>query len=267
VSYKTAFVNAFASGLFDGNTAAVVLLDSYPSALEMLGIAKLYGFSETAFIQREGEAKYHIRWFTPEVEVSLCGHATLASAAFLFSEMEQAAKLIHFSSLSGKLVAKRKGDEIELDFPSDIPETFLPEDQVLQALGISHAIDTLYAPATRNLVVVLDSADEVTGLQPNFECLRGMQNLPYFGIAVTAATPEGYICRYFAPWEGINEDPVTGSAQTFLAPYWANKLGITELKGYQASARGGHFNISIFGERVLIRGNAVIYLTGALIRG
>lgn len=265
MSYKTAFVNAFAKGMFDGNTAAVVIVDSYPDRSEMLAIAKLYGFSETAFLLKEGVAKYHIRWFTPEVEVSLCGHATLASAAFLFSEMEQAAKLIHFSSLSGELVAKRKGDEIELDFPLDIPEAFQPEEQVMQALGISHAIDTLYAPATRNLMVVLGSADEVTAIKPDFARLSAMPPQQYFGIALTASTDEGYICRYFAPWEGINEDPVTGSAQTFLAPYWADKLGKTSLKGYQASARGGHFGLSIEGNRILIRGKAVIYLNGALL--
>ncbi len=263
--YETAFVNAFAKGMFDGNTAAVVIVDSYPDTTAMLAIARLYGFSETAFLLREGVAKYHIRWFTPEVEVSLCGHATLASAGYLFSCLEHAAELIHFSSLSGELIARRKADEIELDFPLDIPEAFQPEEQVMQALGVSHAIDSLFAPATRNLMVVLGSADEVTALKPDFARLSAMHKHPYFGIAVTASTEEGYICRYFAPWEGVNEDPVTGSAQTFLAPYWAEKLGKSELKGYQASARGGHFGISIVGNRILIRGKAVIYLNGALL--
>jgi PhzF family phenazine biosynthesis protein len=264
MEYQTAFVNAFAQGWFDGNSAAVVQVDKYPSVERMVSIARLFGFSETAFLLREAKARYRIRWFTPEVEVSLCGHATLASAGYLFSVSEQDAERIVFNSLSGELAARKVGDDIELDFPLDPPEPFQPEELVLKALGELDIVETRFATATRNLMVVLKTPDELLAVKPDFTALAELKNKPYFGIAITCAQDEGYLCRYFAPWEGINEDPVTGSAQTFLAPYWARVLGKNELKGYQASSRGGHFSVSVMEKRLLLRGKTVIYLQGML---
>jgi len=261
---KTAFVNAFAQGWFDGNTAAVVQVDKYPSVDQMVSVARLFSFSETAFLLREAKDSYRIRWFTPEVEVALCGHATLAAAGYLFSEVEQDADLISFSSLSGELTARKVGAEIELDFPLDPPETFKPEELVLKALGDLDVVETRYAAATRNLMVVLKTPEDLFAAKPDFKALARLKNKPYFGIAITSVQDEGYLCRYFAPWEGIDEDPVTGSAQTFLAPYWAKILGKNELKGFQASPRGGHFSVSVQEKRLLLRGKAVIYLRGVL---
>jgi len=264
MEYAAAFVNAFASGLFDGNTAAVVRVEEYPTSAEMLSVARLFGFSETAFLRREAKTEYQIRWFTPEVEVALCGHATLASAGYLFASSEQDADLISFHSLSGQLMARRAGQQIELDFPLDIPTPYQPEEAVLKALGEVKSVETLFAAATRNLVIVLKTPAAVQRMKPDFAALAALKEQPYFGIAVTAATEEGYICRYFAPWEGINEDPVTGSAQTFLAPYWAGVLGRNELQGYQASERGGKFSVRVQEKRLLLRGKVVVYLQGVL---
>jgi len=265
MEYKVSFVNAFASGLLDGNTAAVVSVEEYPPAEDMRMLAMLFGFSETAFLSKEGDARYHIRWFTPEVEVPLCGHATLASSAVLFAGEEKDAELIRYHSLSGELTARRMGDAIELDFPLDIPRSYAPDASVLEALGRPRLVETLFAPATRNLVAVLDSPDAVMGLEPDFQALAALRGQPFFGIAATAADGDGYICRYFAPWEGINEDPVTGSAQTYLAPYWARITGRDTLQGYQASTRGGRFLAKVVETRLLLQGRAVIYLYGCVI--
>ena len=264
MEYSTAFVNAFANGLFDGNTAAVVIVDKYPSDNEMVSVAGLFGFSETAFLLPLVQAKYQIRWFTPETEVPLCGHATLASAGFLFSEREKNEELISFSSLSGELTARRRGDELELDFPLDIPQPYVPDREVLNAMGKLKIRQTLIAKTTSNLILVQESPEDVMAVQPDFKALAAIMDQPYFGVAVTAVTKDGYICRYFAPWEGINEDPVTGSAQTFLAPYWAGVLGKNKLKGFQASERGGKFNVTVLDGRLLLRGKVVIYLRGVL---
>lgn len=262
------FVNAFADGFYAGNTAAVVLVEGYPPEAAMLDLAREFGFSETAFVQRLGPAEYQIRWFTPEVEVPLCGHATLASAKSLFDSCEASAELLTLHSLSGPLIARRKGDLIELDFPSDIPQPHIAEPEVLQALGPVNPMEVLRARGTRNLVLVYERPQAVLELHPDFTALTALTDLSWFGIAVTApGTAQDYICRYFAPWEGINEDPVTGSAQTFLAPYWSGKLGRKVLSGFQASERGGAFEVEVLENRVLIRGHAWIYLRGELAAG
>lgn len=262
------FVNAFADGFYTGNTAAVVLLQEYPPDADLLALAREFGFSETAFLKRLNAGEYRIRWFTPEVEVPLCGHATLASARCLFDN--EAANLAEISlhSLSGDLRARRKKDLIELDFPADIPEQHAADDEVLLALGNPRVGETLLAPRTKNLIAVYPSAADVLALRPDFARLSGRTDLPYFGIAATAlGTDQDYVCRYFAPWEGIDEDPVTGSAQTFLGPYWSRRLKKPILSGYQASARGGYFEVEMSLPRVLIRGQAFVYLRGELIPG
>ncbi|HNT51925.1 MAG TPA: PhzF family phenazine biosynthesis protein [Candidatus Syntrophosphaera sp.] len=262
------FVNAFAGGWYRGNTAAVVLLEEYPPDAALLALAREFGFSETAFLRRMAQGEYRIRWFTPEVEVPLCGHATLASAAALFELQAGKGGLILFQSLSGPLSAKRMGESIELDFPSDPPQAHAADPAVLQALSQTTPRDTLFASGTRNLVVVYADPRPVLQMQPDFGALAAFSGLPYFGIAVTApGVEQDYICRYFAPWEGINEDPVTGSAQTCLAPYWSERLDKPILRGFQASARGGAFEAEVAGSRVLISGRAFIYLRGEVAPG
>ena len=263
------FVNAFTDQYYKGNTAAVVPVTAYPLPEKMLALAGEFGFSETAFVKQLETNHYEIRWFTPEVEVNLCGHASLASAKVLFSDYLPDADKVFFSSRSGDLSATRRGDQIELDFPADPPVDSELSAALREALGESRPESIQYSARTTNLVLVYPSAADVLGLNPDFAALRGLEDARFHGIIVTAPA-EGdtdYICRYFAPWEGINEDPVTGSAQTCLGPYWRQRLGKDSLIGYQASARGGRFEIGFHGDRVLISGNAMIYMQGELAEG
>ncbi len=258
------FVNAFSADYYKGNTAAVVLLDDYPADAQMLALAKEFGFSETCFVKWLNNAEYHIRWFTPEVEVPLCGHATLAAAKSLFALREADSAEIRFNSLSGVLIARRKQEYVELDFPLEKAEPVKAEPEVLQAIGAVQPIQILSARNSRNLILVYADPKVIPALKPDFARLRKMTGLTYFGIAVTAWNEDSYVCRYFAPWEGINEDPVTGSAQTYLAPFWADKMQQTELTGYQLSERGGFFKVEVLKGRVLISGEAFIYLRGEI---
>jgi PhzF family phenazine biosynthesis protein len=258
------FVNAFATDYYKGNTAAVVIPSAVPEEKQMQALAAEFGFSETAFLQKLDNSFYHIRWFTPETEVPLCGHATLASAQALFSSLEQNSREIRFQSLSGILAARKVEEDIELDFPSEplIPHQI--SEEVLKALGCPTPAEVLLASRSRNLVLVFSSGQQVLDLSPDFANLARLKGMPFFGIAATAQTDDGYICRYFAPWEGINEDPVTGSAQTFLAPFWSMRLRRNILRGYQASKRGGGFEVEVLEDRARIRGRAFIYMQGIL---
>ena len=266
MNYPMYLVDAFAQKIGAGNTAAVVLLDKFPDAKLMQGLARELNFSETAFLRPQETGIYQIRWFTPEVEVALCGHATLASAQVLFSHYAQDREVLIFHSLSGDLVCRKRGDTIELDFPVDEPQDSTVPEAVIQALGEVKPVEVKYARATRNLILVYADKKDVLEMQPDFTVLRKLEKGAWFGLAVTAASQgeEDYVCRYFAPWEGINEDPVTGSAQTFLAAYWSAKLEKSILHGYQASSREGRFEVELDPPRVLIRGRALIYMTGSV---
>jgi PhzF family phenazine biosynthesis protein len=269
MSYPVYFVNAFTEHYYKGNQAAVVIVDEFPSDTSLQNLAKEFGFSETTYVKRLGFGKYAIRWFTPETEVNLCGHATLAASKVLFHDIIPHEKLILFQSKSGDLLARKTGDDIQLDFPADIPTPIAPDNRIVKAFNTYNAGEVLYAPFTRNLIFVYKEADTVIALKPDFSELSKIKSDDVFGIIVTAAFTGNYdyVCRYFAPWEGINEDPVTGSAQTCLAPYWCSKLEKAELKGFQASPRGGEFSVGFTGTRVLISGKAYIYLKGELKRG
>ncbi|MDD4224443.1 MAG: PhzF family phenazine biosynthesis protein [Candidatus Cloacimonetes bacterium] len=256
------FVNSFADRYSGGNPAAVVILDEYPEDSSMLALSREFGFSETAFLKQLGPAHYHIRWFTPKVEVPLCGHATLAAAKALFATSESGR--ITFASLSGELAVSAKGEMLELDFPAEEPEPCPAPDELLKALGPDTPDETLCARRSRNLILVYPEHRQIAQMKPDFTRLASLPDFPWLGIAVTAPCPEGYICRYFAPWEGIPEDPVTGSAQTFLAPYWSARLGLRTLKGLQASERQGTFEAEVAGGRVLIRGRALLWLRGGV---
>ncbi len=263
------FVNAFTTELNKGNQAAVVLVDKYPSPEKMLILAKEFGFSETAFIQRISVDNFNIRWLTPQTEVNLCGHATLASAKVIFEEIVRDLKRIVFHSKSGELIVTKDADYLILDFPIDVPSPIKPDNSILKALSKYNASEVLFAPKTKNLIFVYQKEEIVRNLAPDFEILAELKSEYIFGI-ITTSSAKGqydYICRYFAPWEGINEDPVTGSAQVSLAPYWTEKLNKEVLNGYQASERSGEFSVKVVNDRVLISGNAVLYLSGKLLRG
>jgi PhzF family phenazine biosynthesis protein len=255
-------VDAFTNRPFAGNPAAVCVLKEAPSEEWMKDVAREMNLSETAFlVPRNGG--FHLRWFTPAVEVALCGHATVASAHVLWQDGHlPEAQQAQFHTLSGLLTADRRGDWIELDFPAKIAEPVGPPADLLPALGVAEA--KFVGKNAFDYLVEIESDADLRALSPDHSRLR---KLPVRGVIVTAqsASPEfDFISRFFAPGSGIDEDPVTGSAHTALGPYWAGKLGKIEMTAFQASARGGVVKIRMAGDRVKLGGQAVTVMTGVL---
>lgn len=267
-------IDAFTATPFKGNPAAVCLLDAPLPDAHMLDIAMEMNLSETAFVRRLDDApwaecaRFSLRWCTPKTEVRLCGHATLATAATLFQAIGARADALTFATLSGDLVARRAAEGIALDFPRRNPLPCEAPADVLAALGATSAVAAARGEYSHSLLLHLADADTVRALQPDFVALlkaRGMRDCQ--GLMVTAAGDGDYdfISRYFGPWVGINEDPVTGSAHTVLTPYWAARLGKSEMRAYQASARGGELHVRLLGDnRVEIVGQAVVVFKGEL---
>ena len=256
-------VDAFAAGPFTGNPAAVCLLDAPGDPAWMQSVAAEMNLSETAFVHAlDGEAgRFGLRWFTPTVEVDLCGHATLASAHVLWeTDPHAGGKPARFETRSGTLTATKRGELVELDFPGDPVAPAEPDPGLLDALGV----------ATREVssgrigwVLELADASAVRAVSPDFVRLAA------FDIAVVTARSDDpaydFVSRCFGPKFGIDEDPVTGSAHCALGPYWAERLGKTELTGYQASARGGVVRVRVEGDRTVLGGRAVTITRGELV--
>ena len=257
-------VDSFTDRPFAGNPAGVCMLDAPRSDEWMLGVAREMNLSETAFLLPEGEG-YRLRWFTPEVEVTLCGHATLASAHILWEQgflaAGQAAK---FLTLSGPLSAARAADGwIALDFPARITAPLAPPEGLLDALGIAATVFT--GRYKEDYLIEVFSEAEVRALQPDYTRLRQVETR---GVVVTARADDeryDFVSRFFAPAVGVDEDPVTGSAHCALTPYWSMKLGKASLLAYQASARGGVVRVRPEGERVILEGQAVTIFKAALL--
>jgi PhzF family phenazine biosynthesis protein len=258
-------VDAFTNTLFGGNPAAVMPLDNWLPDSRLQAIATENNLSETAFLvplEASDPADFHIRWFTPTVEVPLCGHATLASAWVVFNRLNWPADTVRFQSKSGPLaVTRRAEDWLELDFPN------LPFEQRPTPSLISEALpgapsEAFYVPNDTNYMLILDSEDEVLSASPDNRKLTELGNQ---GLIVTApGTDCDFVSRYFAPGAGIDEDPVTGSIHSVLVPYWAEKLGKTKLHARQLSARGGELRCELGGERVAIAGQAAFYMEGSV---
>lgn len=254
-------VDAFSMVPFHGNPAAVCLLREEKSSTWMQQVARELNLSETAFLLREND-DFRLRWFTPVTEVELCGHATLAAAHVLWeSSVLSVEAPVHFRTLSGHLSARHINDWIELDFPavevisSDLTEPYL------EALGVTP--EAVFRSGEKFLIEVSEEED-VKRLAPDFEALRKLQGR---GIIVTSqshAPGVDFVSRYFAPWVGVNEDPVTGSAHCILGPYWGRKLAKNYLTGVQCSARGGTVKVKLSGERVYLAGKAVTVVRGTL---
>ncbi|MEQ8325632.1 PhzF family phenazine biosynthesis protein [Parvibaculum sp.] len=250
-------VDAFADRVFEGNPAAIVPLETWPADDVMQAVAAENNLAETAFFAPEGEG-YRLRWFTPTVEVDLCGHATLASAHVLFTHLGYAQPEIRFETRSGTLVVKREGDKLAMDFPAAKPKPHPAPDGIAETLGAK----PLVWLKTSNLMAVFDSAEDVVALQPDFPALGRLLTPLNAGLIATAPGMDGvdFVSRFFAPSHGIDEDPVTGSAHCTSVPYWAKKLGKSDLVARQVSKRGGTLWCSDAGERVVIRGRAADYM-------
>ncbi len=250
-------VDAFASKIFAGNPAAICPLDDWLPDSLMQAIALENNLSETAFIVKRGE-DYDLRWFTPSIEVDLCGHATLASGYVVATHLEPGRERIGFQTKSGRLEVTREGERYSLDLPAR-PAHRLDDDRaVVEALGMA-AQEVLLAV---KFMAVLASEAEVLAATPNLDKIVGLLG---DGLIITAPGEDcDFVSRYFAPHAGIPEDPVTGSAHSTLTPYWAKRLGKTRMSARQLSSRGGELEVEDRGERVLVSGQVQPYLVGRI---
>jgi PhzF family phenazine biosynthesis protein len=250
-------VDAFASRPFAGNPAAVMPMAMFPGESLMQAVANENNLAETAFIVPEG-SDYRIRWFTPTVEVPLCGHATLASAAVVMERLEPGRDSVIFQSASGPLGVTRAREGYVMDFPARKPVAVATPAGLVEALGVQPAE---VAADDVNYLARLHSARSVYDLAPDFALISRLDRK---GLIVTAQADEDYdfVSRYFAPAQGIAEDPVTGSAHCALAPYWAQRLGRDALRAFQASRRGGEILCRSVGSRVQLEGSCYFYMEG-----
>lgn len=253
-------IDAFTDTVFGGNPAAVVPLERWLPDTQMQLIAAENNLAETAFFVPE-PGGYKLRWFTPACEVPLCGHATLASAFVLFTEITPAAEAAEFHTQSGTLTVTRSGDRLQLDFPRHELAAVDAPPALLEGLKLPPR-EVYFTGANPNFYAVYDTEAEVRALAPDFAALLPLGAL---GICATApGTDCDFVSRYFAPGFGIPEDPVTGSTHCALAPYWAGRFGKTELSAKQVSKRGGELFCTVGETRVFIAGQAVTYLRGEI---
>lgn len=255
-------VDAFTDRPFAGNPAAVCLLDDQRDSAWMQSVATEMNLSETAFVASRGD-DFDLRWFTPAIEVELCGHATLAAAHVLWSEsIVDSAAPIRFHTKSGVLTCQQQGGFIELDFPATPAEEAEPPAGLLEALGVR---GEFVGRSTFDRFIVVESEQAVRAIAPDFARLR---QIPMRGVIVTSDSADprfDFVSRFFAPGAGVDEDPVTGSAHCCLGPYWSDRLGKRDLTGFQASARGGIVGVRVRDDRVVLAGQAVTVMRGELV--
>ena len=253
-------VDAFTARVFSGNPAAVCPLREWISDEAMQLIAQENNLSETAFFAPEGR-NYRIRWFTPEEEVELCGHATLATAFVIFTELDPGSTKVVFESLSGPLTVEKKGELLSMDFPSQPPVPCTAPEGLVEGLG-KKPVEVL---RSADYFVVYENEQDILDLNPRMDLLRAID---LRGVIATApGNAADFVSRFFAPRLGIDEDPVTGSAHCALTPYWAKSLGKDGLIARQVSRRGGELYCCDKGERVTISGRAAKYLQGSIVTG
>lgn len=263
---KTYFVDSFTNEKFKGNPAAVCLPDTELDSKTMQSIAIEIGFSETAFIKQISDNVYSIRFFSPKTEIPLCGHATLASSKIIFDTTSfQNIKFINYENV--ELFIEKVGNKIKMQFPVyDTEETEVPQ-KMIEALGISEIVNKRYSPKNKIILIEIKSAAELANLKPDFTALIN-SHTGISGVLVTAVSDSeifDFYYRYFWPWAGTNEDPVTGGIQTFLTKYWAEKLNKTKLNAYQSSLRTGKMSTELLDDKVFILGEAVTVLEGEFI--
>ena len=258
MSYSFYQVDAFSDHIFGGNPAGVCPLESWLPDEVMQNIAMENNLAETAFFIKEDD-NFHVRWFTPAVEVDLCGHATLGTSWVIFNILGYTGSEIRFRSRSGWLTVTRTGDLLTLDFPADTLSRLEPPAGLIEAMGV-RSVDVLKGKT--DWMIVVGTQQEVESLNPD---LGALMKVPCRGVMVTAkGDTVDFVSRFFAPRSGVPEDPVTGSAHTSLTPYWAGKLGKNEMKAMQLSKRKGNLELKFSGERVFISGKANLYLQGEI---
>jgi len=264
---ETYIVDSFTNEAFKGNPAGVCILNAPISEDKMLKIAQELNLSETAFIQqKEIKNQYSIRYFSPVMEIPLCGHATLASARVVFENSNLSE--IQFTTFQNlELITKKAGNEITMEFPVYETELSIVSSELLNALGLTTINNCEYNRETNILLLEISSAEELGDLNPDFEALVKTHNT-INGVLVTAASNGEYDfhSRYFWPWSGSNEDPVTGATHTFLAKYWSKRLNKTKMKSLQSSKRTGFMEVELIeNNQLLIKGEAVLIFKGQLL--
>lgn len=252
--------DAFAEKVFGGNPAGVCVLENPISAELMQQIAIENNLSETAFVYKREKGKYDLKWFTPGGEIDLCGHATLGTAYIVANFIDQDVEKMEFSTLSGILTVVKKGELFEMDFPSRMPEKVAIKPEMKEALG---GVEIKGAYLSRDLILELEDEEAVRKVSPDFEKVLHLED--GLGCVVTAKGEHcDFVSRCFFPKLKVNEDPVTGSAHSSLIPFWAERLGKTEMRAEQLSKRGGVLYCVNGTERVMISGSAVLYLQGEI---
>ena len=251
-------VDAFADKIFTGNPAGVCLLDEWLKDESMQNIAMENNLAETAFIVKR-ENHYDLRWFTPNIEIDLCGHATLASAFVVTNFLDKGISEMDFHTKSGVLSVKKSNDFFELDFPSRMPERIEVTPLMEHAIGVS----VLEAHMSRDTLLLIENEEKLNGLQPDFSLIADLPDC--LGVIVTAKGDSAdFVSRFFAPNAGVPEDPVTGSAHSTLIPFWAQRLNKDKMVAKQLSKRGGTLYCQNCGDRVKMAGQAVLYLQGEI---
>ncbi len=256
-------VDAFTSVPFSGNPAAVCVLPEERDASWMQKVAREMNLSETAFLRARQDG-FSLRWFTPAVEVDLCGHATLASAHVLWESGQlSGSEPARFHTRSGLLTAVRRGDWIEMDFPATPPERAEAPPDLFEALGV---VPSYVGKSRSDYLLELDGEEAVRKVRPDFGRLSGIRGARGIIVTSRSATPErDFVSRFFAPAVGVNEDPVTGSAHCCLTPYWSGRLKKSDFVAHQLSERGGVLKLRLDGARVRLEGQAVTVLRGQLL--
>jgi PhzF family phenazine biosynthesis protein len=262
-------IDAFATRRFEGNPAAVIVMERYPADAELQSHAAENNLAETAFLVRDG-ADYRLRWFTPRVEVPLCGHATLASAAVVLERLEPAREQVVFHTLSGPLTVRRVAatgnvSRYVMDFPSRRCRPVAVPDALVAAMGVASTDIVEVAHDGFNFLARLASESLVRSLVPDMDAIAALEDVAGVIVTATGAAPYDIVSRYFAPRKGIPEDPVTGGAHCALAPFWSDRLGRRELRAWQASERGGEMLVRLRADdRVELEGSCLFYFQGEL---
>ena len=251
-------VDAFSQSVFAGNPAAVCVLETWLEDAVLQNIAAENNLAETAFIVPREEG-YDLRWFTPTVEVDLCGHATLAAGYVVLNHLQPDLDTVSFETISGELIVARDGERLSMDFPARPPTPASVSEALSEALGEAPS----EVHMSRDVLAVYDNEASVRNLSPDQAKLQALDE--GFGVIVTAkGKTVDFVSRFFVPKGGIAEDPVTGSAHCTLVPFWAHRLGWSELIAHQVSARGGELHCELRGDRVIMSGHCVLFLTGSI---